>query len=104
MFNTLQNFWAKVDKRGPIQDHMDSRCWVWTGCLDKGGYGKFTTGGRTYRAHRFSFLLATGDEPEVVAHKCNNPNCVRPSHLDAEIPLQTCSISSSANTLTERRD
>ena len=83
MFNTLQNFWAKVDKRGPIQDHMDSRCWVWTGCLDKGGYGKFTTGGRTYRAHRFSFLLATGDEPEVVAHKCNNPCCVRPSHLEA---------------------
>ena len=37
----------------------------------------------SYRAHRFSFLLATGEEPEVVAHKCNNPNCVRPSHLEA---------------------
>jgi hypothetical protein len=27
--------------------------------------------------------LATGKEPAVVLHKCNNPGCVRSSHLQA---------------------
>ena len=34
-------------------------------------------------AHRASFLLAYGTEPEVVYHRCNVPNCVRPDHLYA---------------------
>lgn len=33
------------------------------------------------RAHRVSFWLATGLEPAVVMHGCDNPPCVRPSHL-----------------------
>ena len=39
--------------------------------------------GKDWRAHRLSFLLTTGKEPAAVLHKCNNPACVRPSHLQA---------------------
>ena len=79
----LSKFWLKVDKRGPVQDTMQDRCWSWTGAVDRDDYGKFYVAGKTWRAHRLSFLLVTGQEPAVVLHKCGNPNCVRPSHLQA---------------------
>ncbi len=79
----LGKFWLKVDKRGPTQKKMDSRCWSWTGATTPEGYGRFHHKGKNWRASRLSFLLATGLEPEVVLHRCGNPNCVRPSHLQA---------------------
>ena len=79
----LRKFWLRVDKRGPIQDHLDTRCWNWTGTTNADGYGRFYYRGKDWLAHRLSFLLATGIEPKVVLHKCNNAACVRPSHLQA---------------------
>ena len=84
MINTLLNFWAKVDKRGPIQEHMDSRCWVWTGCTDKGGYGNLQP--VAVLIALTGFLLATGEEPEVVAHKCTTRTVYVPATLKPEIP------------------
>ena len=44
----------------------------------------FILRGGLWRAHRLVLrILATGQEPDVVLHKCNNKNCVRPSHLQA---------------------
>ena len=77
----LGRFWLKVDKRGPTQDHLDTRCWEWLGAKSVNGYGRFYYKGKHWRAHRLSFLLTTGKEPAAVLHKCNNPACVRPSHL-----------------------
>ena len=79
----LGRFWLKVDKRGPTQDHLDTRCWEWLGAKSVNGYGRFYYKGKHWRAHRLSFLLTTGKEPDAVLHKCNNPACVRPSHLQA---------------------
>lgn len=76
-----KRFWAKVNRSGPTQDHMDTRCWTWEAALSRKGYGVFWANGKNYFAHRFSHLLATGEEPEVVCHKCDCKSCVRPDHL-----------------------
>ena len=76
-------FWTKVNRHGPIQDHMDSRCWEWTASRDHDGYGRFKWEGKNQSAHRVAFLLATGQEPEVVCHRCGHRSCVRPDHLYA---------------------
>lgn len=65
-------------------------CWVWTGRRSRKGYGRknFTTAKLKfmYPAHRLAFLIANGianwDElPPVIRHTCDNPPCIRPSHL-----------------------
>ena len=48
-----RDFWGLVDQSGD--------CWLWTGPLDRGGYGKYHHGGRTERAHRYSFASINGD-------------------------------------------
>ena len=80
-----KRFWAYVDKSaGP------NGCWIWTGGVQKGGYGGFRINPRkTMRAHRFAWEITHGPIPavnedgvEVVAcHRCDTPLCVNPAHL-----------------------
>jgi hypothetical protein len=88
-----ERFWDKVDQTGPIPIHCPELgpCWLWTGALDHQGYGTFTWQGRGegglvwIGAHRAAFLLDGGRlaPGEQALHRCDNPPCVRRSHLFA---------------------
>jgi len=74
-------FWSKVDKR------KGNSCWLWLASISKRGYGNVSKimGGlrRNVGAHRVAWELINGPIPNglCVLHKCDNPPCVRPSHL-----------------------
>lgn len=72
--DAASRFWKKVEKT--------ETCWIWT-ARKNGGYGHFGLDHKLVRAHRFAWTLEHGDIPEglSVLHSCDNPSCVRPSHL-----------------------
>jgi hypothetical protein len=83
-------FWSKVKivlRAG--------ECWEWQAHRQRAhrrddgrgilGYGQFRANGAMHKAHVFAFVVANGPIPRsrVVGHTCDNPACVRPSHLRA---------------------
>lgn len=81
-----ERFWRKVGFDGPLPQHCPrlGACWIWQGAILKGcGYGVFFLNGKNRRAHRVAWQLTKGsvDTTLFVCHHCDNPACVRHSHL-----------------------
>lgn len=88
----ITRFLAKVDRSGG-----PDACWPWTAYRQKHGYGTLLMGNRPHRwpglAHRLSWWLANGAPPAdgvVIRHRCDNPPCVNPDHLEAGTQSQNC--------------
>jgi len=58
-------------------------CHIWIGAKNEYGYGIFNAGGRIVKVHRWVSEQAGGPIPArvEVMHECDNPPCVRLSHL-----------------------
>jgi hypothetical protein len=59
-------------------------CWNWGG-KTRLGYGVFRRDNKTLTVHRELYQELHGQIPRWIGihHKCNNPSCCRPSHLQA---------------------
>ena len=68
-------FWRHVDRSGD--------CWLWTGCHNRDGYGRFGLNGRVVNAQRAAWMLMFGSIADglQVCHRCDVPACVNPAHL-----------------------
>lgn len=87
-----------MKERIPIPERLlrhsrpdENGCWLWTGGLDKNGYGKATLaingdwGHRRYvRAHRLAYETFVGPIPAGLEldHLCGNRGCINPAHLE----------------------
>lgn len=73
-------FWQKVDVRGADE------CWNWLANKSSGRYGAIKVGGKRgkdLKAHRIQMIWQGVEvEGKVVRHKCDNPLCVNPAHLE----------------------
>ena len=69
-------FWSKTI---PV---TESGCWVFTGCVDEIGYGRFPYL-QENKAHRVAWMLTHGEIPKhlKVLHQCDVRCCVNPNHL-----------------------
>lgn len=76
----MERFWRKVLI-------LENGCWFWTGGKDNQGYGFFALEAKPRKgigAHVYAYTRSVGPVPEGLEldHKCRNPSCVNPLHLE----------------------
>ena len=88
----------KIDKAGGCG------CWIWTGSVERRGYGRIRDGKKQRMAHRVVYETLVGplSEDMVIDHLCRNPRCVRPDHLEP-VPNKVNVLRGVGITATQKR-
>lgn len=77
---------AALDRALAKSERHQSGCLLFTGSLDKDGYGMMGVKGiGTQRVHRLAYEVLVGPIPEgmEIDHLCRVRNCMEPAHLEA---------------------
>lgn len=80
--NQLDSGWFRERFWSRVQPSTDDKCWPWMRSTTTFGYGQIYVGETAYTAHRLAFYFANGQWPNVATHKCDNPICCNPSHIE----------------------
>ena len=77
-------FTEKETQRFAQKTRWLGKCLIWTGSINSDGYGTLTMRRQSFKAHRLAYIDAWGEIPAglVVRHRCDNPACVNPAHLE----------------------
>ena len=75
--------WPAAKKLSYYSAPGENGCHLYTGSLDRDGYGQVSIFGRTKKTHRLAWEIANGPIPKglLVCHACDVPNCINPKHL-----------------------
>jgi len=72
-----------VKAEWPIEVDAVYGCWIWTGKLDKDGYGLSFRGSTRRRAHQAVYEAEVGPFGDMeLDHLCRNRACCNPRHLE----------------------
>ncbi len=86
MTNTKRDIFKHINMlTGVFNERLGSRCWPFTLALNKDGRPYFRVGGKSLLAYRIAYEQVHGEgslEGKIARHKCDNPVCCNPSHLE----------------------
>jgi len=73
----IDRFLSRIDQKS------SDECWPWLGGTTPSNRGMMRVDGQQTNVYRISFRIFCGEieANKVIMHKCDNPNCVNPSHL-----------------------
>lgn len=105
------------DRTVELRDRFEAKitrtpeCWEWAASrLKANGYGQFSVKQpdgkwRPVVAHRVAYELYYGPIPNglLIRHRCNNPGCVNPDHLEA-LTARQLALHSNAPTAVAMRE
>jgi hypothetical protein len=83
--------YRNLEERLIANSVVEDGCWVWIGRRGGGRRGEYghvnvRVNGKhkTLKAHRLAYVVFKGEIPNgmTVDHKCTNPLCINPDHLD----------------------